>query len=397
MRITIEQSTLRQALEQIAGAIAAKPLLPILGNCLIQFEGSAATLTANSTEIAIRARTAAGLITKDSCLLDEGTTTAPFRTLLELVRSAPEGPIEMQGTADRLVVLLADGKYTLPVLPPEDFPQLQPEEDGLVPLAIDSLVGFESVETFGTALGQALDQVAYCLASDPVQPALGGVLWERNAAGLALVGTDGHRLAYAQFVNGPVVPLANSTAVVPGEAIARISKMLHNDQLVQILTSPRRILVETITSEQMTTTLMANLLDCQYPKYRTILPTANPARLQVERVPFLASLRRIVAVSSAITQAVSVQIEEGQVVLESSDAEKGSQGREQVSAQSTGCDGLTISFNAAYLVGLLRNLTTRHVAIYLKDERSPVLVQEVYEEKVEGQVELRNVLMPLRP
>src|SRR5215470_15266415 len=179
MEFSVTKSTLLDELTTTQGVVERKTTIPILSNLLMEAKGSSVTITATDLELSIRTSCEAK-VKKD------GAGTIPAKKLLELVRLLPEGEIKFRLLENHWVEIVSDRKkYKLVGMAKENFPALpaMPHTMVKIPAAvIESLIG-------KTKFAISMEESRYTLN--------GGLLIIKPDT-LAMVATDGHRLALAE-------------------------------------------------------------------------------------------------------------------------------------------------------------------------------------------------------
>ena len=119
MKFTCPKRVFHEALQSVSRAVATRSTLPILGNVLLEVQGSQLKLVTTDLEIGM------------SCVLpldggmEDGAVTVPERIIQDVVGNLPDA--ELTVTADEqnlLTISAAKSQYTIHGLPADEFPVL---------------------------------------------------------------------------------------------------------------------------------------------------------------------------------------------------------------------------------------------------------------------------------
>jgi DNA polymerase III subunit beta len=183
--------------------------------------------------------------------------------------------------------------------------------------------------------------------------ALGGVLVELSADSIAMVGTDGRRLARmsapADAENNP--PALAGSPVIPIKALKLIERNLADDDPPVHLTiqSGNAVLMRTESA-----VIYSRLVEGRFPRYQDVFPANVEVKIPLE----VGSLRMAVEQASIVTsdesRGVDFQFSSGVLRLTSQSADVGSSHVELPIAY----DGkaVEITFDPRYLIDALKTL-----------------------------------------
>src|ERR1700745_1547121 len=206
MEFSVTKSVLLNELSTTQGVVERKTTIPILSNLLVEAKGNRLTITATDLELSVRPSCEAK-VKKD------GAGTIPAKKLLELVRLLPEGEIRFKLLDNHWIEIVSDKKkYKLVGMAKENFPALpaMPHTMVKVPAAVmESLIA----------------KTKFAISMEESRYTLNGGLLILKPDTLAMVATDGHRLALAETdqklagLNGEVKVL------IPKKAMDEVEKL----------------------------------------------------------------------------------------------------------------------------------------------------------------------------
>src|SRR6516165_406246 len=103
MEFSVTKSALLTELSMTQGVVERKTTIPILSNLLVEAKGSRLTITATDLELSVRTSC-------EAKVKKEGAGTIPAKKLLELVRLLPEGEIKIKLLENHWVEIVSDKK-----------------------------------------------------------------------------------------------------------------------------------------------------------------------------------------------------------------------------------------------------------------------------------------------
>ena len=385
MKLSVDRNELWRGISAVLDAVPSKPAQPVLSNLLVDAEGAQVTLGATDLDLSMSTRIAAQVD-------QPGRVTVPARTFAEIAREWPESKLNVSVEEGRLVVSgslgpeRGEGRYSLATAPADEFPEMPETIDGVN-------VDFEQA---GIADGQLLrtmiDKTSFAVSRDETRPVLNGVLWRLEAEHMAMVGTDGSRLAeFKQQWNGSGIDgLGEGTEVIlPPQVCSQIGKLLEGSaELKKATVGQSQVLFE-----MAETRLLSRLIEGPYVDYEQVVPRDNDKILTAPVDEMLPAVRRVSILSSSYTHQVRMSLDDGAVELNASSQEIGGEAREVIPAQFTG-EKLELAYNGQYLIELLRKMGAGNAVFALRDSVTAAIVRPGVQ--AEGE-ESYFLLMPMRP
>ncbi len=217
--------------------------LPVLTNVLIICDGSELRMVSSDLELETSGTAKGDVGVESYCL--------PGDKLSAISRLA-SGNLQLTQRENRCTITAASGRWVLPTLPASDFPTLAAHDGPSDTFNLD-----------GSALCGLIDAVLYASAKDDVRYFFNGIYLDPTGDGLALVETDGHRIAYGTL---PVETGLTRGIIIPRESAKFILSSLQ-DGPVRLSIADGQINV-TGTGCDIT----AKLIDGRYPDWRRVIP-----------------------------------------------------------------------------------------------------------------------------
>ncbi len=327
MNIICEKNLLQHGVSTVSRAALAKSTTNALEGILLRAENETVTLQGSDGTLSIRC-------TIDAAVPEAGETVLPARLLGEILAKFEACELKMYTEDNNLVMECGHSRTTLCTMNPQSYPKF-PEyskERGITMLS--------------TNLLSMIDQTAFAASTIEDKQILTGILMEMGQETLRLVALDNYRLAIRQEAVQSGMEYAEM--IVPARALREIASIVPDDESTVRLYASDHMVAVTVNNLEVT----ASVLQGDYVKYRTILPTEHATRVVADKVSLLGSLERAsILARQSKTNLVNLIIE-GDVMTITSDSEFG-RTREEVGISLTG-KNLSISFNSRYLLDVLK-------------------------------------------
>jgi len=369
MEFSVQKSALLDELSMTQGVIERKTTIPILSNLLVEAKGSQLTITATDLELSIQTAC-------EAKIRKEGAGTIPAKKLLELVRLLPEGEIKVKLLDNHWVEIVSDRKkYKLVGMARENFPALPAMSPGLVkiPAAI---------------ISSLIAKTKFAISMEESRYTLNGGLLILKPDTLAMVATDGHRLALAETdhklagLNGEVKVL------IPKKAMDEVEKLANAagpDASIDFAKDESHLFFQ---AEHRL--LISRILTGQFPNYEAVLPRDNNKSVVIERGELSDAVRRVSQLADQRSHAVKFSISKEGIEISASSPEYG-EAKETIEKEFKG-DPIAIGFNSSYMLDFLGAAADGPVSIELKDEQSAGQMRPLADESYR----YRYIIMPMR-
>lgn len=366
MELVVRKNELLRELQLFQGIVERKNTIPILANVLIEAAGDEVKLLATDLEVALRSRCSASVA-------KAGSLTLPAKKLYEIIRSLPETDVRISEDKNGVKVAADRFDSRMQTLPREDFP------------ALPDATGKDRAALPRTALKEMVAKTQFAITGEDTRYFLNGAKFVLRPDNLTLVATDGHRLALVE-VNHSVGVKEESGVILPKKTLLELGKLLlEGDGDVMFESGENHLFFEVGGR-----VLISRMIDGQFPAYERVIPQGNDKHIEFERDRLTNAVKRVALLSNERSRAVKLEIKKGKVEVTSSSSEFG-EAHEELPVDYTG-GGLTISFNAQYVLDFLSVVETDAVTLSLKDEVSQAVMKPV---GAEG-YDYTYVIMPMR-
>ena len=382
MELRVERDALADAVVWTARSLPARPPMQVLLGLLLEIGTDEAGQTGLEIsgfdyEVSSRVRLEA---TSDT----PGKVLVPGRLLSEIVRSLPPQPVDLRLEGTRVVLTCGPARFTLPTLPVEDYPSLPPMP--------------ETAGTLGSdVFAAAVAQVALAAGRDDTLPVLTGVRFEIEGDTLTLAATDRYRLAMRTLPWRPVESEMSTTALVPARTLADTAKALSSGPEITLALSRAGSSEGMIGFEGAGRRTTSRLLEGEFPKYRSLLPSESTAVAEVQTGPLVEAVKRV-ALVAARNAPVRLGFSADGVVLEAGGADD-AQASEQLecSWQGSGSgEPFQIAFNPQYLLDGLGAVDSDTTTLSFTGPTRPAVLTGKRDADETGVADYRYLLMPVR-
>lgn len=368
MKLRAERTEFAEAVAWVTRTVGTRVTLPALSGVLL--EAVDGRLICRATDLEVAAE-----ITIPVRIDQPGRVLLPGRLLSQLVARFPDAPVQIDDSADRVEIVCGQATFNVRQMQADDFPTLAGPAD-------DAAEGLVKADAFA----RLVSQVARAASTDEGRPVLTGVQLDAADGTLTAAATDSYRLAvrslrWEQAVDGTALVPARSlqeAAKAATEVGGEVTVVLEDGQVSFVLGDRR---------------LTTKLIEGSFPNVKALLPDAFETSVVIDRAMLLEALQRvsIVAMGQANTP-VTLTFEESSVHLQATNQEMGD-AAESLSSEMDG-EGLSISFNPAFLLAGLEASGTERIRIELRDGLKPAVLKPHADD---GQVDdLTYLLMPMR-
>ncbi len=360
------QEKLLALLQSVCGIVERRHTLPILANVLLRKTGESMQLTTSDLEIQIRTSAA-----MDG---DAGnfSTTVGARKLIDILRTMPaDQTVTLESSASKLILKGGKSKFTLQTLAAEDFPLVQEAANFGPAFSVPQKV-----------LKALLAQVSFAMAVHDIRYYLNGILFVAEGKQLAIVATDGHRLAFSSAQLDVEVP--KQEVILPRKTVLELQRLLSDGEgEINMQFAGNQAKFSFGEMEFVT-----KLVEGKFPDYNRVIPKNHKNIITVGRAALLATLQRTAILTSDKFKGVRLNIDPGTLRVAANNAEQ-EEAVDEIDIDYTG-DSIEIGFNVTYLIDVLANMEQEMARIELSDSNSSALFT------LPDDSSFKYVVMPMR-
>lgn len=360
------QNVILSTLQSVAGIVERRNTMPILGNVLINKTGPVLQLTTSDLEVQIRTSAELGG--------DEGnfSTTVGARKLIDVLKTLPsDQTVTLESGPDKIILKAGKSRFSLATLPSDDFPLVQ-ESANFGP-------EFQVPEK---TLKKLLHQVSFAMAVQDIRYYLNGILLVAEGKKLAIVATDGHRLAYA--CAELEIEMPKQEVILPRKTVLELQRLLGDGDgslSIQFASNQARFNFRGLE-------FVSKLVEGKFPDYNRVIPKNHLHHITIGRTALLASLQRAAIMTSEKFKGVRLNLEANLLKVATSNSEQ-EEAADEIEIDYSGND-IEIGFNVTYLIDVLNNMDQEMVKVTLLDGNSSALIT------LPDSEDFKYVVMPMR-
>jgi DNA polymerase III subunit beta len=366
MKFTCSRDVILKEISVAQEVISSKNSLSVLSNVL---------LTANKGELRLQA-TDLKVGFETSIPVDisqEGSTTAFCDKLLNILRSLPEGDVELE-QADpsmlRIKPLSKKVDFQLRCIPSDKYPELAQAADNMY-------FDFPQKDFI-----EMVSRTVFAVSDDETRYFMNGIFLEKKDDNLIMVATDGRRLS---FISRKIpVRMENMRGVIlPPKILTIVRKLSSGEGTLSLALTDKNVFIN-----MGATHLSSNLIEGQFPDYRRVIPDNQKYRATVEKRALEEALKRVSLLVEQKSRKVVFTLSDGTLTIVSKESELGI-ATEEVPCEYEGPE-MSFAVNCLYMSEPLREIGSERVTLEFSDVNKAITLKPLPDE---GYV---NIIMPMQ-
>ncbi len=374
--ITVSRAELLRELTAAQTVVERKTTIPILSNFLFEAsaEGDSGRLTITATDLDQSLKTSCAARVKKP-----GSCTIPARKLYDYIRLLPEGDISIKLMDNHWVQIRAGRSNTKMVgMARANFPQVAEFPQGQ---------GYTiSVPSLKTMVAKTI----FAISNEESRYTLNGALLVLKAESMAMVATDGHRLAHVEKLGEVLEGISGEKkTLIPRKALSELSSLLNaTDAETLEFADDDSTLFFKIGGRVLT----SRKLTGQFPNFEAVLPRDNNKFVIVRSEDLMGCIQRVAQFADERSGAIKIRLEQNELRLSSQSTDSGES--EDIIETPYNYDPLVVGFNSQYLIDFLKAIgNTGEVRLEFKDAQS---AGQMRPEDGNEDLKYRYILMPMR-
>ncbi|OGL24815.1 DNA polymerase III subunit beta [Candidatus Saccharibacteria bacterium RIFCSPHIGHO2_01_FULL_48_12] len=362
MKLQVTQQNLNKALSTVARVASTRSSLPILANVLIKAEKSRLSISATNLDIAITHHIGSK-IDKD------GVVTIPARLTQDFVSNLPDSVLDLTLDGHKLSIETDKYQSTINGIPADDFP------------VMPAISGGAKWRVEAKEFKKSLSQVVFAASNDDARPVLTGVYFNSHRGDVVVAATDSYRLAENR-VGKSKQPI---NFLVPATAINDVLRIIAEEDKEVVITHDD----QQVSFEMGDVTLVARLVEGNYPDYRKLLPSKFETIAKTKRADFanITKVSSLFARESAGSVTINVDKKNSLVSIKAIASQIG-ENTAAASAEVTG--GGEVTLNSRYLIDALNAFSGEGVEFCFNGKLEPCILRSTTEPGY------THLIMPLR-
>ena len=372
LEITVSRAELLRELTAAQSVVERKTTIPILSNFLVEAADDKITITATDLDQSIRTSCPAKVKKPGAC-------TIPARKLYDYIKLLPDGDISIKLMDNHWVQIRAGRSNTKMVgMARANFPQIAEfPTAGAIKIVAASLQGM-------------IAKTIFAISNEESRYTLNGALLVLKAESMAMVATDGHRLAHIEKLGEALEGITGEKkTLIPRKALSELLSLLNTTEVESIdFADDEQTLFFRVGGRVLT----SRKLTGNFPNYEAVLPRDNNKFVIVRSEDLMAAILRVAQFADERSGAIKIRLETNELKLSSSSTDSGES--EDTIETPYNYDPLVVGFNSQYLLDFLKAIgNTGEVRLEFKDAQS---AGQMRPEDASEDVKYRYILMPMR-
>ncbi len=377
LEITVTRAELLRELTAAQSVVERKTTIPILSNFLFEAtagDGEPGKLTITATDLDQGIRTSCPAKVKKP-----GACTIPARKLYDYIKLLPEGDISIKLMDNHWVQIRAGRSNTKMVgMARANFP--------LVP----EFPASGAFKIAAAALQNMISKTIFSISNEESRYTLNGALLVLKAESMAMVATDGHRLAHIEKLGESLEGISGEKkTLIPRKALSELLSLLNSTEAEKMEFADDE---QTLFFRVGGRVLTSRKLTGQFPNYEAVLPRDNNKFVIVRSEDLMGCIQRVAQFADERSGAIKIRLEQNELKLSSSSTDSGES--EDTIETPYNYDPIVVGFNSQYLIDFLKAVgNTGEVRLEFKDAQS---AGQMRPEDGNEDVKYRYILMPMR-
>jgi DNA polymerase III subunit beta len=372
MEITVSRQDLVRELTATQGVVERKTTIPILSNFLLEADGDQLSITATDLDQAIR--TSAPVKIKKS-----GACTVPARKFYDYVKLLPEGDVSIK-LLDNYWVQIRSGRSNTRIvgMARGNYPQVAE-----FPSPAAASIRVEALKTL-------IARTIFAISNEESRYTLNGALLIIKAESLAMVATDGHRLAFVEKPNEILEGFSGEKRVlIPRKALHELEQLVTNTEVEKVDFADTE---QTLFFRVGHRTLSSRKLTGQFPNFEAVLPRDNTKFAVVRSSELSSAIQRVAQFADERSGAIRLRLESNELKITANSTESGES--EDTIDTPYSSEPIMVGFNSIYVLDFLKALNNEgEVRLEFKDSQA---AGQLRPEDPDADYKYRYVLMPMR-
>lgn len=250
---TVNRVILSKAIGIANKAVSASPVIPLLGNLLLEVENGSSRVAGTNFEVGI------------SCSFPsdgkEFKTCVPAKTFVSLidVLQSEEVEIKLNDVDQSAIIMTESSTSNIKCAPADEFPDIPKVTKAQLKIPVDQFK-------------EMIGRVAFCSSQETDVPLAGvQLLMEGNL--FIMFATDGYHLSYEEY---GMKKAGKFEALVKGTTLEMISRILPDEGELHIQATENKIMFHCDNLD-----IVTQLLDGKYPDYKLLKKAIGKAKTTI--------------------------------------------------------------------------------------------------------------------
>ncbi len=373
LKCIVSKDDLLEGLNSLQNITNKKGTLAILSNVLIESSEKGLYITGTDLEVGMK-----NFIKAE--VEGEGKLTLPSKKIYEIVRESGSKLISIEETDNCWITITAGlSTYNLAGMTSNDFPEFPEYEE-------DNFISFK-----GNIFLELIDKTIYSIANEQENIyLLTSVLLEQEkrdeGSYFRMVSSDGHRLSIMEKkIDDDIERLnLNTRILIPKKGVQELKKFCENRDIIDLSIENKQLVIKDSTS-----VMVIRLKQGEFPLYKAIIDAIELRDcVEIPRIYFLDSLKRIDLLTEDIFHTIQIKIEDNKMILSSNNVELGN-AKDELEIRYIG-NPLLLGFNCRYFIETLQVMECESIQAFVNSNNSPCLIKSTQDEG------FLSIIMPMQ-
>ncbi len=353
LHLICNRPALVEALAMASAVVPSRSPVPV--HMCVKLEAVDGTLTLKATDAEI----GLDLHLPSVEISSEGEALLPAEKFSQIARAMDDATVKVSLDRHAATIQGAHSTFKIYGHDPAEFPG-----------TADTTQAAPDFQVPAGQLRRMIARTVFSVATDNSRYAISGVLIERKARRLRMVGTDGRRMA---LVKGDCAAPAegDSAFIVPAKAMNVLNRLLDDPEAaVRVSRDRNRVVFEIGDSA----TLVTSLVEGTFPPFEDVIPKEHDREATFDSAELAAAIKRAALLTSEESRAIKFSFDGTTLTLKSHATDMG---EAEIVVQATAYKGdkIEIGFMPAFLTDVLRIVESPEVTLEMKASSKPCVLR----------------------
>jgi DNA polymerase-3 subunit beta len=243
-----------------------------------------------------------------------------------------------------------------------------------------------SINVSHVALRKGIEKTLFATADDELRPVMNGIFVELSPNFMSFVASDAHKLV--RYRRSDAKSDFDSSFILPKKPAGLLKNLLPKEEFDVKIEFDEKNAFFTLSNYK----LICRLVEGNYPSYNSVIPTKNPNVMQIDRLQFFNTVKRVSVFSNQASNLIKLNIADNQLVVSAQDIDFSISAVERLACEYEG-DEMEIGFKSTFLQEILTNISASDVKVEMSDPTRAGLLLPA--ENADENDDMLMLLMPM--
>lgn len=354
MKINIQKKVLLPVVSRIVKGSSKLSTVPILQGIKLEVTEDGLLFTSSNGEITIQESIPKEMFSIEAA--EKEIVFYPGKLFHDLLRKVRGNDIEIHIDSSEATIVSGRSKSIIGVLDTSEYPKL-PE-----------LQNEQEISIHSDVLKDMVQKTAHSASNSDNRPVLKGIHITQEEGLLTFTATDSHRLSRKETViEGGI----NRSVTVPANTMKELSSILEGDELQLSLTDRQMI------AKFGNITFVSKILEGTYPETKRIIPETFSTMLAFNTKELLQVIEYCIVLANNQRHTITITHEKGNQSISFSSSHDKNKVEEEIYASEFSGESIRITFNAYFLLDILKNVSDEKIGIAFSGENKPFVLKPI--------------------